>query len=198
MQKSLVLLTVLLGLAAATAPIPKKIRGEKIDFRFQQAMATSEEIRVRHGLSIARQSSGLAAEGGLFALAQGIAYGLQYSPSKSSPCYTAVSNSITDAHTISQLLIQIYNPVTWSDLALISQAYTNTFAAINAYCQFDIVINTITTALDEGLSKFGARIAGASMYQFPTLMAQYSAATNSFDRGVYMGQALQILLNYSI
>ena len=79
MQKSLILLAVLLGITSAALPeqpVPKKIRGEKIDYRFQQAMATSEDIRVRRGLSIARQSGGLASEGGLFALAQGIAYGL--------------------------------------------------------------------------------------------------------------------------
>ncbi len=75
-------------------------------------------------------------------------------------------------------------------MLLTSKDYVDTFAAVNAHCAIDKVINTLTDDLAEGLSKFGARIAGASMFEAQRLMTSYQASDNEFDKGEVMGKAI--------
>lgn len=200
MNKSLALIVTLLGLAAVMTAktVPVIHKGSVIDYRYQTAVRNMDERRTKHGLRVHRSNQDMSDQGGLFALMQGVAYGLQYSPSKNSACYNAISNSIISADLITSLLAQSYNPTTWPDLLLTNKEYIDMIAAVNANCAIDKLINTITQSLGEGAATLGARIGGASMFEIPNLMAKYKKADNNFEKGELMGKFIQILFNWSI
>ena len=109
-----------------------------------------------------------------------------------------MTNNLLAADTLTTLATRSYDPRVWPEVLLTQKDYIDMFAAVNANCAIDKLINTITEDIAEGASKFGARIAGASMYEFTALQKEYKKAGNEFGKGIVFGKAIQIIFNYSI
>lgn len=78
MNKSLALIVTLLGLAAVMTAktVPTVHKGSVIDYRYSTAVRNVEERRSKHGLRVHRSTQDMSDQGGLFAMLQGVAYGL--------------------------------------------------------------------------------------------------------------------------
>jgi hypothetical protein len=104
MNKSCVILLALLAVSTY-AYLP--VRTPRLDMEFDDALLRHDAIVERHSLPV-RKISVHAAQidyfNEIFSCAQGVAYGLQYSPQKKGKCYLALSASIASVDAGVELL----------------------------------------------------------------------------------------------
>ena len=89
MYKAVVFALALLGLMTEIST--RATRGSVINYRAMNAAKTIEDKRMKHGLRMPRTQTEMSETDGLFGLFQGAAYGLQFHPTKGSPCFISMS-----------------------------------------------------------------------------------------------------------
>ena len=109
-----------------------------------------------------------------------------------------MSDSITDFSTLTNLLAQVYDPRVIPDISLTVKELTDMSAAVQANCDLDKLINTITDSIGEGAATLGGRLAGASIFEFSNLLSKYRKASDNFEVGEVLGELTQIVFNWSI
>ena len=136
---------------------------------------------------------------GFYAFLQGLSRGLQFQKGYDSTCSLAINAAITSSEAATNTLSSLWNPTLWSSFALDLQNTQDSVAAVASYCNLNKLIESITTAFGEGLSTMTARV-GASFIdnKLPSLYMTYINADDDYTRGDSLGEAAQIILNWSI
>ena len=148
MYKALVLVaTICVSLVAANR------RDSEINTRLALTVARRDALRREHGLGPYKnknfrltQEDGASTDGtdpptdtgstdsGVFGLLQGLVYGLQFSTSTESTCYTTVSESISAANDFTELIPQAWNPTKWATILQVASEWTDYLAGIQSNC----------------------------------------------------------------
>lgn len=136
---------------------------------------------------------------GIYALLQGLTAGLQFQEGVDSTCSTSIDSFILAGESATTNFQQIYIPARWSELALDLTNQQDAVAAVCTFCNFNKLVESITTSVGEGLSTAIARVGGAFMTnEIPDLYAKYVHADNDFVRGRCLGKLLKIVVNWQI
>lgn len=136
---------------------------------------------------------------GLYALLQGLAAGLQFQEGVDSTCSSSIDAAILSAESATNTLTSLWMPQYWASFSLDLTNQQDSIAAVCTFCNLNKLIESITTALGEGLSTATARIgAGFVTNEIPDLYMKYVNADNDYVRGRAIGKLAQIALNWSI
>lgn len=183
-------LTIVATLAVgASAYMPTEIR-DHLAARSIMASVSNEQIREAHGLD-KKTPMKLKAQNlqqayvfeidDLNDCFRGFAYGLQFSSSKPGPCYSAVDSALVAADTFGDLLGEFYLPKNWAALSQTAKNYVDQYANINANCDIQKLLKTITTDISTLIPAAVARIGGAFIYEIPAIWKKMNDAKTCFD-----------------
>jgi hypothetical protein len=96
------------------------------------------------------------------------------------------------------LLTEIWNPTNWADIVLTGYDFINFFAAVNANCDLQKLINQVTNALGENASTTAARVGGGFIYEIPNAYDGIKVSENCFDKSVNAAKIFSIVFNFYI
>jgi hypothetical protein len=130
--------------------------------------------------------------------ARGFAYGLQFSPAKEGVCYQSLDESIDAASDITALLLRSYQPWVWADILNSASSYMSFVSAVNANCDFQKLISTITTDVTTLVPALIARVGGGFIAEIPSRYLKMKKATTCNDLMQEFARIFSILLDYYI
>ncbi|CDW81527.1 UNKNOWN [Stylonychia lemnae] len=201
MQKSLIFLIALLGLAAASTPSYNvKTRKEIINERFYESHGRIQQRALKSGRVIRATSKGLTGcDNGAFCFAQGLAYGLQFSQYKPSTCYVALTTSITSSEEIITKFWKIFVPMYMASHLQLLQDNTSAVSAIGCNCNVQGLVDFVTKALAEGISSTLASLGGALLFELGPLTATItSPSATDLKRGIASGKLVSICTRWYV
>lgn len=199
-------LTIVATLAVgASAYMPTEIR-DHLNARSIMASISNDQIRESLGLDAApkKLKAQNLQQGYTFDLddlsdcARGFAYGLQFSTSKPGPCYNAVDAALDATDTIMDLLEEFYLPKNWAALSQTGKNYVDQYASINANCDVQKLLKTLTTDVSTLIPAAVARVGGAFIYEIPNIWNQMNKAKTCFDFSKGIGKIFAISFDYYI
>lgn len=164
---------------------------ETINNRFTLAMMNQQAIRERYGLrSLAIQNPehpALKQEDpnaepttpsafDVWDCARGFAKGLQFSSTREGSCYISIDETINAADDITTLILKFYNPTVWADLMTIQANTIQYIAAVQTNCDFQKLLNTLTTSPSTLIPQIIARVGGGFVAEIPDLYYRMKTA----------------------
>jgi len=200
-------LTIVATLAAgASAYMPTEVR-DHVNAQAMMAAVSNDKIREIHGFDAKSEhklQSQKLQQDFVFELDdisdcfRGFAYGLQFSTSKQGPCYQAVNGVLDSVDTIADLLAEFYLPKNWAALTQTTSNYVAQYASINANCDVQKLLKTITTDISVLVPAAVARIGGAFIFEIPTIWNQMKVSKNCNDFSKGIGKMFAIAFDYYI
>lgn len=134
-----------------------------------------------------------------FDCAMGFAYGLQYSNQREGKCYQSVSSAIDFADTLNTLAYKRWwDPTSYGDMMNLGLNLQNSISSVNANCDLQKLINTLTTSPGQTFSTAAGRVTGGLLFELPTYYVKILDSNNCFDLMMWMAKVSAILLDYHI
>ncbi len=134
-----------------------------------------------------------------FQCAMGFAYGLQYSNQREGKCYQSVSTAIDAADTLNTLAFTSWwNPTSYGDMMNVGLTLQNSVSSVNANCDIQKLINTLTTSPGQTFSTAAGRITGGLLFELPNYYVNVLSAEHCFDLMMNVAKVTALVLDYHI
>ena len=134
-----------------------------------------------------------------FQCAMGFAYGLQFSNQREGKCYQSVSATIDAADTLNTLAFERWwDPTSYGDIMNTGLTLQNSVSSVNANCDLQKLINTLTTSPGQTFSTAAGRVTGGLLFELPEYYTSILSSTECFVLMTNMAKVSALVLDYHI